>query len=754
MALSRASRPKLRRKNSCPKLTLEALESRCLLTADVIISEFMAVNESARADGDGDFSDWLELKNASSQVIDLEGWYLTDDADAVTKWRLPSVELFAGETLLVYASGKDRNTNPQRLHTNFQLSGDGEDLLLVRPDGTVAHGYEDFPPQISNVSYGLPNTESVFQKVLSEGNSVSYVIPTADVGDWTSREFDDSQWTDSIPLTVSPVVISEVGTDGSQSFVELQSIVSTTTDTNGWQVIINDPSSGVNGLNSTAWSLQNSFNAFSTTYRSSEVGDNYWGAPFNWSLDDDGWVMLLDEGGDVVDFVAWGYSAEDIANINLTVGPHSDIRVGDHWKGEGAERGSLQLGDGFLAFNDHIEGSRTGSNVTTYAANGVASGALKDARTGATTSATISTSQSGVAFQTNGANPSTGTDAFELFDGFVDFSSASGSSLEISGADHYTYSFGDLDRGSVVTYDFAGTAIRGNSNYTNRWTLVTLAGASSATPAHSEGDGVVVVSPTEVAIWVGHNSAPGQGYVAAWDDIDPGVDGRFTVISRQYTGPTPGVGTGTANGSKGYGLAGVRLQENVPNRPLSVLQRIGAADRGVAGDFARVEIGTKGIANPSLQIPLDDSVVATTGIGFSDRIEIESLIATDVGESMLGTNSSIWMRTEFEIEDLSQLEFVTLSMQYEDGYIAYLNGTAVARDNAPEVVAFDSAATVNRLDGLTSQYVDIDISDYRDQLVTGTNVLAIHGLNDASGDGEFFCSLRFPSEQAFLNRST
>ena len=235
--------------------------------------------------------------------------------------------------------------------------------------------------------------------------------------------------------------------------------------------------------------------------------------------------------------------------------------------GLGALTASDVLSGGFVAFNDHMAGNATHANTTTYAGNGAASGLLKDIATGLSTGVSIAITQNGTSFATNGALPAVATDAYNIFNGYVDFRSTGGSSLEISGNDHYTHAFSGLDAGSSVTYSFHGTAIRGNSSYTNRWTLVTLEGADGFTPDHSSGVGVVTagLAPNQAAIWVGHNSAANQGFVAGWTDIDPGPDGTFSIVSRQYTGPTPGVGSGTANGSKGYGIAGLRLEEHAPS---------------------------------------------------------------------------------------------------------------------------------------------------------------------------------------------
>ncbi|MBN2474517.1 MAG: lamin tail domain-containing protein [Pirellulales bacterium] len=271
---------------------------------------------------------------------------------------------------------------------------------------------------------------------------------------------------------------------------------------------------------------------------------------------------------------------------------------------------------GFVAFNDHVPGADTHANVTSYAANGTTSGLLKDIGTGANTGVTLTVTHQGVNFANAQSPPAAGTDAYAIFNGFVDFSSGDGASLEIeaAGNDHYTHTFAGLDTGVGVTYNFHGTAIRGNTDYANRWTLVTLVGVEAATPDHSSGIGVVTdgLEPNQVAIWTGYNSGAGQGFVAGWTAIDPGDDGQFAVVSTQYTGPTPGVGTGTASGgSKGYGLAGVRLEEvAATGEPGSYRLTLAAVGTGiqdaVANPLAAGATDAWIIGNPDLQPPTAD----------------------------------------------------------------------------------------------------------------------------------------------------
>jgi len=172
-----------------------------------VISEFMAVNTSdmplARGellDRDGQSSDWIEIFNPCETAVNLEGWYLTDDADDLTKWELPAVEVMPHGYLLVFASGKDRDDPSEELHTNFKLSGGGEFLALVEPDGgTIAHSYDEYPQQFADLSYGRMGdaVAHVIQTVLvAEQAEVRALIPMDDsLGlEWTSVEFDDEAW--------------------------------------------------------------------------------------------------------------------------------------------------------------------------------------------------------------------------------------------------------------------------------------------------------------------------------------------------------------------------------------------------------------------------------------------------------------------------------------------------------------------------------------------------------------------------------
>ncbi|HUF60985.1 MAG TPA: lamin tail domain-containing protein [Verrucomicrobiales bacterium] len=123
--------------------------------ADVVISEFLARNQSGLRDEDGRTSDWLEIVNTGNEPVELEGWSLTDNPDRLQKWRCPAASLAPGARRVVFASGEDRRESDGEWHANFQLAASGEYLALVLPDGeTVASIYEP-SPQFDDISYGL-----------------------------------------------------------------------------------------------------------------------------------------------------------------------------------------------------------------------------------------------------------------------------------------------------------------------------------------------------------------------------------------------------------------------------------------------------------------------------------------------------------------------------------------------------------------------------------------------------------------------
>ncbi len=98
--------------------------------------------------------------------------------------------------------------------------------------------------------------------------------------------------------------------------------------------------------------------------------------------------------------------------------------------------------------------------------------------------------------------------------------------------------------------------------------------------------------------------------------------------------------------------------------------------------------------------------------------------------------SSCYIRYPFTIP--SGLTSLTMAVRYDDGFVAYLNGTEVARRNAPPGTPTNtSTATADRPPLLATTPEQIDLTASLGLLVTGTNnILAVHALNQAATDGD------------------
>lgn len=147
-------------------MKFKALSLTLLITAQLtshaqlVISEFLAINDSVNQDADGTFSDWIEIHNPTENAVALKGFILTDDpefdlTEQDTHWTLPNGELAAGAYMLVFASGKDRSGSAE-WHANFSL-GEMEYLALVTPDGLtkLSEFGPDYPKQRTDISYGV-----------------------------------------------------------------------------------------------------------------------------------------------------------------------------------------------------------------------------------------------------------------------------------------------------------------------------------------------------------------------------------------------------------------------------------------------------------------------------------------------------------------------------------------------------------------------------------------------------------------------
>ncbi len=162
----------------------------------VVISEFMASNTRTLLDDTGQYSDWIEIQNISSNTVNLLNWSLTDSEGDLAKWRFPATNLNAGQFMIIFASSPERAVPGAPLHTGFALTASGEYLALVDPNGVIAsHFPPPFRSQAPDVSFGLA-TLTTNQTVITSNSAVRVQVPASgsDGTNWTTVGYNDSAW--------------------------------------------------------------------------------------------------------------------------------------------------------------------------------------------------------------------------------------------------------------------------------------------------------------------------------------------------------------------------------------------------------------------------------------------------------------------------------------------------------------------------------------------------------------------------------
>ena len=144
------------------------------LPIPIVINEWMAANTRTISDPADyptiAYDDWFELFNPSATMVDLGGYYLTDNLTNTVNamWKIPNgTTLGPRSYLLVWADNQtSQNGLSADLHANFQLSKNGEAIGLFAPDGS----------QIDAVTFGL-QTNDISQGRYTDGNASIYYMP-------------------------------------------------------------------------------------------------------------------------------------------------------------------------------------------------------------------------------------------------------------------------------------------------------------------------------------------------------------------------------------------------------------------------------------------------------------------------------------------------------------------------------------------------------------------------------------------------
>lgn len=124
------------------------------------------------------------------------------------------------------------------------------------------------------------------------------------------------------------------------------------------------------------------------------------------------------------------------------------------------------------------------------------------------------------------------------------------------------------------------------------------------------------------------------------------------------------------------------------------------------------------------------------GFGFADGDDNTTIPTSSI---------SVFVRKEFSISDLSVIKKVILNMDYDDAFVAYVNGIEIARNG----ITSTGQPVYNQLGEISheaklyqNQYPDqflFDILDFPATLLQGTNVLCVEVHNQTATSSDLTC---------------
>lgn len=107
------------------------LESLKLESDALVINEFLS-NNKGNYNINGEFLSYIEVKNTSDETINLNNYFLSDDASEPFSWRLPNIELKSNEVYLFYTTDLNNENN-----TDFTLNKKSGTVILSKNNKIV-----------------------------------------------------------------------------------------------------------------------------------------------------------------------------------------------------------------------------------------------------------------------------------------------------------------------------------------------------------------------------------------------------------------------------------------------------------------------------------------------------------------------------------------------------------------------------------------------------------------------------------------
>ncbi|MBN1672653.1 MAG: lamin tail domain-containing protein [Kiritimatiellae bacterium] len=385
----------------------------------------------------------------------------------------------------------------------------------------------------------------------------------------------------------------------------------------------------------------------------------------------------------------------------------------------------------WTAYNDLAWASgQLAVNISTVTRN--QNGPLVDHETGANLPVTLSINGGGWGpVSDQGGAPAAGTDGYAVF----------AEKVSLEGLISYDQTAGDLTLtlgGLIRTYRYEIVLFgnRAGASYTARTTTVTLSGAEPGFLNASTAGAIKSTSVTSddtTTIANGYNTV--NGYVARYTEVDPGTDGAVVLTVPAYGG--------TGEAGKCY-LNALMVRAVGEDSGGDVV----AMEKGGSWRYRK---GTAEAAKPAEQWRARDYGDSGWSSG-SAPFGYGPLSYGTVLNDMQNSYTCVFLRRAFTLAAPAEVLEITLDVDYDDGFVAWLNGQEVARVNVQ-----GEPATFVAHNSTCSGYVSAAAVSWRSTLDGGdipplyvTNVFAVQLFNNSLGSSDANFDAQLAVRQAHL----
>jgi hypothetical protein len=183
----------------------------------VVVNEVLANSGPA-----GTAGDWIELRNTTGAPLDVSGWYLSDSAADLTKFRIPANTIIPANGFVTFAEAQGFGATSAAAGERFALSSAGGGLYLSSATAAnVLGGFREFTrfgASERGVTMGRHTVSTGKTKFVAQSR------PTRNTANALPR--------------VGPVVINEVmyhPESTRDEYVELKNVTAAAVNVGGWQ---------------------------------------------------------------------------------------------------------------------------------------------------------------------------------------------------------------------------------------------------------------------------------------------------------------------------------------------------------------------------------------------------------------------------------------------------------------------------------------------------------------------------------------